>query len=586
MSETAHMRDSWGEARLAAALLAVDPGLAGAVLKARAGPARDAWLETLRHLVNEAAPWRRIPAGVGDEALLGGVDLAATLKAGRAVQRAGLLDEIRDGVGVLAMAERAETGLAARLAMALDAAPAPMIIALDESADPDEGAPGALSERLAFHLDLSAVSLSDLNTAPPGHGRESIAMARVRLPHIVSAGAERALPQTAAALGITSLRPPLLALRAARAAAALDDLDEIGEEQAALAARLVLGPRALHLPHEDEAQDDQPPESEPDAPPRDDEANNDNNEPDEQPDDQPDTAQTPDELTEITTEAAQAAIPAGLLARLEAGASNSRASSAGQSGATRKSGQRGRPAGTRRGDPGEGRKLDVLATLRAAAPWGRVRRRGWDRLKSGPALEVRREDFRIKHFKQKAETLTIFVVDASGSLALNRLSEAKGAVELMLAESYVRRDQVALIAFRGTTAETLLPPTRSLTRAKKSLAALPGGGGTPLATAIEAAEALAHGAARQGRTVTLVFLTDGAANVTRAGTGGRDIAQAEAHDAARRLRAAGHAAIMVDVSRRGAETARSVAQNMAARYVRLPAGNPAALADIARTAAA
>lgn len=582
MSETAHMRDSWGEARLAAALLAVDPELGGAVLKARAGPARDAWLETLRNLVNEAAPWRRIPAGVGDEALLGGVDLAATLKAGRAVQRAGLLDEIRDGVGVLAMAERAETGLAARLAMALDAAPAPMIIALDESAAPDEGAPGALSERLAFHLDLSAVSLSDLNTAPPGHDREAIAMARVRLPHIESAGAERALTQTAAALGITSLRPPLLALRAARAAAALDDLDEIGEEQAALAARLVLGPRALHLPYEDEAQDDQPPESEPDAPPKDDEAQNDNNEPDDQPDD----IQSPDALTEITTEAAQAAIPPGLLARLEAGVSNSRASSAGQSGATRKSGQRGRPAGTRRGDPGEGRKLDVLATLRAAAPWGRVRRRGWDRLKSGPALEVRREDFRIKHFKQKAETLTIFVVDASGSLALNRLAEAKGAVELMLAESYVRRDQVALIAFRGSTAETLLPPTRSLTRAKKSLSALPGGGGTPLATAIEAAEALAHGAARQGRTVTLVFLTDGAANVTRAGTGGRDVAQAEAHDAARRLRAAGHAAIIVDVSKRGADTAKSVAQNMAARYVRLPAGNPGALADLARTAAA
>lgn len=585
MSETAHLRDSWGEARLAAALLAVDPGLGGAVLKARAGPARDAWLETLRDLVNEATPWRRIPAGVGDEALLGGVDLAATLKAGHAVQRAGLLDEIRDGVGVLAMAERAETGLAARLALALDSAPAPMIIALDESADPDEGAPGALIERLAFHLDLSDVSLSDLNTAAPGHDREAIAMARVRLPHVENAGAARALTQTAAALGINSLRPPLLALRAARAAAALDGLDEIGEEQAALAARLVLGPRALHLPHEDQS-DDPPQDSEPDAPPRDDEAQNDNNEPDDQNDDLPDDAQTPDELTEITTEAAKAAIPAGLLARLEAGVSNSRASSAGQSGATRKSGQRGRPAGTRRGDPGEGRKLDVLATLRAAAPWGRVRRRGWDRLKSGPALEVRREDFRIKHFKQKAETLTIFVVDASGSLALNRLAEAKGAVELMLAESYVRRDQVALIAFRGSTAETLLPPTRSLTRAKKCLSALPGGGGTPLATAIEAAEALAHGAARQGRTVTLVFLTDGAANVTRAGTGGRDVAQAEAHDAARRLRAAGHATIIVDVSKRGADTAKSVAQNMAARYVRLPAGNPGALADLARKAAA
>jgi magnesium chelatase subunit D len=582
VSAPADTRGGWAQARLAAALLAVDPGLGGAVLKARAGPARDAWLEALRDLVNEATPWRRIPAGVGDEALLGGVDLAATLKAGRAVHRAGLLDEIRNGVGVLAMAERAETGLAARLALALDGAPAPMIIALDESADPDEGAPGALTERLAFHLDLSGVALGDINETDAAHDREAVAMARVRLPHIENGDVDRALTQTAAALGITSLRPPLLALRAARAAAALDGLDEIGEAQAALAAQLVLAPRALHLPHEDQAEDDPAPGEQPDAPPQDQDAQNDNNEPD--PD--TDTVQSPDDLTEITTEAAKAAMPAGLLARLEAGAPPRGSGGAGRAGATRKSGQRGRPAGTRRGDPGEGRKLDVLATLRAAAPWGRVRRRGWDRLKSGPVLEVRREDFRIKHFKQKAETLTIFVVDASGSLALNRLAEAKGAVELMLAESYVRRDQVALIAFRGSTAETLLPPTRSLTRAKKCLAALPGGGGTPLATAIEAAEALAHGAARQGRTVTLVFLTDGAANVTRAGTGGREVAQAEAHDAARRLRAAGHGAIIVDVSRRGADTARSVAQEMAARYVRLPAGNPGALADLARKAAA
>lgn len=582
MSAPADTRGGWAQARLAAALLAVDPGLGGAMLKARAGPARDAWLEALRNLVNEAAPWRRIPAGVGDEALLGGVDLAATLKAGRAVHRAGLLDDIRNGVGVLAMAERAGAGLAARLALALDAAAAPMIIALDESADPDDGAPGALTERLAFHLDLSGVALSDLSEAQAEHDREAVAMARVRLPYVENGDAVRALTRTAAALGITSLRPPLLALRAARAAAALDGLDEIGEAQAALAARLVLAPRALHLPHEDQAEDDPAPGDQPDAPPQDEEARNDNQEPDQD----PDTAQTPDDLTEITTEAAKAALPAGLLARLEAGAPPRGSGAGGRAGATRRSGQRGRPAGTRRGDPGEGRKLDVLATLRAAAPWGRMRRRGWDRLKSGPALEVRREDFRIKHFKQKAETLTIFVVDASGSLALNRLAEAKGAVELMLAESYVRRDQVALIAFRGSTAETLLPPTRSLTRAKKSLAALPGGGGTPLATAIEAAEALAHGAARQGRTVTLVFLTDGAANVTRAGTSGRDIAQAEAHDAARRLRAAGHGAIIVDVSRRGAETARSVAQAMAARYVRLPAGNPGALADLARKAAA
>ena len=583
MSPEDHSLDAWGQARLAAAVLAVDPGLGGAVLTARAGPARDAWLSLYRGLLGEDVAWRRIPAGVNDEALLGGIDLAATLKTGRAVRRGGLLDEIRGGVGLLAMAERAEAGLAGRLAAALDGPQPPVIVALDEASEPDEAAPGALAERLALHVDLNSVSLSDLREAETGIDLEGAAMARVHLPFVLNGDVERALTETALALGIDSLRPPLQALRAARASAALANRDEVTDEDVRIAARLVLAPRARRIPME-EAE----PEPEPETPETEDgreETGTDGETAEDGMDE--DDAPAPSDLTEITTEAAQAAIPAGLLARLQAAGGPSRSRGAGKAGATQKDGQRGRPAGVRRGDPGEGKRLDVMATLRAAAPWGRARRKGLQRFKPGPALEVRREDFRVKRFKQKAETVTIFVVDASGSLALNRLAEAKGAVELMLAESYVRRDQVALIAFKGEGAETLLPPTRSLTRAKRSLAALPGGGGTPLAAAIEAAEHLADGAARQGRSVTLVFLTDGAANITRDGTPGRESAQAEARQAARRLRLAGHGAIVVDVSKRGAEDAEALAAEMVARYVRLPrTGGAEALADIAREAAA
>ena len=115
-------------------------------------------------------------------------------------------------------------------------------------------------------------------------------------------------------------------------------------------------------------------------------------------------------------------------------------------------------------------------------------------------LRMSPEDFRVTRYKQRTQTLTIFVVDASGSTALNRLAEAKGAVELLLADCYIRRDQVAVVAFRGRKAEILLPPTRSLVRAKRGLAGLPGGGGTPLARRSRPRRPLAMLARRRGET--------------------------------------------------------------------------------------
>ena len=148
---------------------------------------------------------------------------------------------------------------------------------------------------------------------------------------------------------------------------------------------------------------------------------------------------------------------------------------------------------------------------------------------------MRRDDFHITRYRERRETTTIFAVDASGSSALNRLAEAKGAVELLLADCYVRRDRVALLAFRGAGCELLLPPTRSLVRAKRGLAGLPGGGGTPLAAGIDAAAALADAVRRRGETAVVVLLTDGRANVGRNGTGGRERAMADAMSAARQL---------------------------------------------------
>jgi magnesium chelatase subunit D len=178
--------------------------------------------------------------------------------------------------------------------------------------------------------------------------------------------------------------------------------------------------------------------------------------------------------------------------------------------------------------PGDlrGHKLALLPTLLAAAPWQRLRRdEGWgmrDEVSSliphPSSLILRKEDIRIKKFRDKAGTLFIFVVDASGSMALNRMRQAKGAVAKLLQNAYVHRDQVALVAFRGKAAQLLLPPSTSVERAKRELDVLPTGGGTPLASALLLAWETAQQARRkQISNATLVVMTDGRGNVALQG---------------------------------------------------------------------
>ena len=565
--------EPWADAARAAALLAIDPaGLGGAALRAPPGPVREAWLALLRGLLPPAMPWRRLPLGIADSRLLGGLDLAATLRAGRPVAERGILAEADGGVLLLAMAERLEPGTAARLAAALDTgevaaerdglalrAPARLaLVALDEGIAPEEAPPAALLDRLAFRLDLAAIPPAATSASAPTGGQ--VIAARALLPRI-AAGPDvlEALCATAAALGIGSLRPPLLALRLARAAAALAGREAVAEEDAALAARLVLGPRATQapaVPEQEAPPPPPPPETAEDQPP------------------QP----GPDQLGEILLAAAEAAIPAGLLDGLRL--APARARTAGTAGVRRASPHRGRPVGSRPGELRGGARLALVDTLRAAAPWQRLRANGGN---PGPRLRIVREDIRIRRFQQRSETATLFLVDASGSAALHRLAEAKGAVELLLAECYIRRDRVALLAFRGTGAELLLPPTHSLVRARRSLAALPGGGGTPIAAALDGALALADAIQRRGQTPLLVLLTDGRANIARDGRPGRERAMAEALEAARALRAARIAALLVDTSPRPQEAGRSLAAALGGRYVPLPYADAAAISRAVRT---
>jgi len=564
----------WSDALLAAGLLAVDPhGLGGVHVVAGAGPVRDEWLASLRDLLPAADPIRRLPIHAGADRLLGGLDLSATLRAGRPVLEQGVLAAADGGVVVAAMAERLSGEAVVHLGGALDdgevrierdgmstrSAARIAVVALDESMVEEEGVAPALLDRLAFRADLRAVANRD--TLAGDLDPEAIVEARRRRLGIALSDPQvEAICGGALALGIDSLRAVILAGRAAAAHAALAGRDHVEDVDVAAAARLVLAHRATRLPASEEpeqADDPQPPDAAPDDDPV---AESDADKP----------------LEDRVLDAVQAAIPPDLLQALVQGRLVRRGAAGGRRGETTRSKRRGRSAGVQRGDPRRGDRLNVIETLRAAAPWQRLRER------SDGRVAVRTDDFRATRYKQHTETVTIFVVDASGSAALHRLAEVKGAVELLLADCYVRRDQVALIAFRGEGAEVLLPPTRSLVRAKRSLAGLPGGGGTPLAAGLEAGAMLADAVRRRGQTPGLVILTDGRANIARDGTQGRQPAAQDALAAASLILRLDLAVVLVDTAPRPQPTARALAEAMAARYLPLPQADSAALSTAVR----
>lgn len=536
--------ETWTHATLALQLLAIDPGLGGIAIRARAGPVRDRLMEHTKILPQ---PIKRLHPSISDEALFGGFDLSATLQKGQLVLEQGLLSH--PGTLILTMAERATLNLAARLAVTLDTSKDHTLIALDEGAEPDEKLNPKLAERLAFSADLSEISIKDTQPMTPS----DIAKARARsvktTPEIL-----RQITEIADQLGIGSMRAPMFTIRAAKAHAALLGHVSVTSEDLQIACALTLAHRTTRVP--EPQQDAETPEQ--------------NN----QTDNTKDSLDLPDELL---LDAVRALLPDNLLDKLTA--QKARQGRGNGTGAARKGNRRGRPLPSRAGKLSDGAKIDIIGTLRAAAPWQTIRRNATGQT----GLQIRTGDIRIKRFEEKSDRLLIFTVDASGSAALSRLAEAKGAVELLLAQAYARRDHVALVAFRGTEAELLLPPTRSLVQTKRRLAGLPGGGGTPLAAGLAAAFEQATQATRRGLTPTVAILTDGRANIALDGTADRKQAASDAQQIARVLRAHGTEAIVIDTGNRQEPALRSLAQTLDAAYLPLPRADAQRLATSVAT---
>jgi magnesium chelatase subunit D len=603
--------ETWLRALQVAQLLVINPhGLGGVILRARSGPVRDRWLaylNTVAQLGGMRLPLRKMPLRISDENLIGGIDLDQTLRTGKAVLRQGLLAQCDQQLLLMPMAERVEVGAVAKVVSALDNGFISIerdgqsrrieshfgVVALDEGIEDDEHPNEKIRQRAAFLLNLDILGWRDLPETDDDFvpDSQSLQDARENFSNVtVSEDSLNALVGVAEQLGVISIRALNLAINTAKCLAAFDSEDEVSSLHLQRAIALVLSPRATRMPQsappeeeemppesdeqpENKQEEDQEPSPPPD--PTEDQKQEDDKEEQEDEDQEPESnAETPQALEDEILEAAQAAIPADLLARLADLADlKSPKGMGGKTGAVKVGRMRGRPLGNMPGMPEGGKTLSIIDTLRAAVPWQRVRRA--EMMAAGKTIPlgkimIRKEDFRIKRYQERTQTLTMFIVDASGSSAMHRLAEAKGAVELLLAECYIRRDQVAVMSFRGSVAELILAPTRSLVKAKRALSGLPGGGGTPLSRAIDESFEIASVSMRKGLTPTLVFLTDGRANIAKDGSPGRPKAMEDAQQSARAASYYSFKSLWIDTSPQARDEGKAMAALLGSMYLPLP----------------
>jgi len=432
------------------------------------------------------------------------------------------------------------------------------LVVFDESDEGDQAISDSLCDRVMLHLDLSSISYRVL---------QENSYQRINAPAPTAICDSKIIEEICAlalSFGITSMRPVQQAIRIAILNARLNGRTKVIQEDVVTSVRLSLLQRAKHLPQppvDEPVDEEEQPEQEPPEPPE----NKDDND-NQQEEDNSELNDKP--LEDMSINALTSELPEGLLEQLASSLGlQAKSMSQGRKGKRQYSNKRGRPVASRRGQLCSGQTLDLMAILRAATPWQKMRR---GETETQTQIHIRPQDFHIRRYKQNTETSTIFVVDASGSTAINRLGEAKGAIESLLAEGYARRDHVALVSFRKREAEVLLSPTRSLVRAKKSLSSLPGGGGTPLASGLQSAFLIAEEERRNGRMTSIVLMTDGSANVALDGTGGRAQAMEDALKVSQLIAGSDLPCLLVDVSKIPNPKARTLSQALNAQYIPMP----------------